>query len=883
MITYDQLYIVATAFKRAKRNNGREIYRDLKIMKSKKATSVKALSNARLLRTVAIGLAMSFLATACSPTEPPSKVVSENDFHTKRAALIAKLSENDNVFSVLNAQIDNSDPASEQYWQWRVDQYLYGRYREYQEVYDIFRDGKKFKDIYPLVNEDLGPKRPLSEALPELPEGHFTENLQGNPHRGWQYLDGDTLYITYQGQLTDPHVATYNMITHEWRGPVKAAESTLSKGNRKIDSHGRPIIEMDTQGYLHIVYGGHGGEREDGLNPLSIDTPHAGGRMLHVVSKIPYDISEFEYVDDITPFASYTKSYKMGNGDIYLFTRAGTHKSPWVYYKMPAGSKRFEEPVIITLPTPQTDDPINVDTFYINPLKISDTEIAISFLWHECNFLETHDKETYARINAYYMRLDTSNGLFYNAQGENIELPVTIDVANEKMLAFDSRDKEETPFTTSPLVLDNGSPAVAYQARTKSYSEWRVASFNDGQWHHSLPMPGTINRTLKDENNNPVSSILDLEVLGKTSDNQTAVTVYRDGDGITYFSTVESKNATDWKVVKVHLALDNTRIQMEAIKDWEGLSKGVILNIKKGAAQRLYLWHDGEFQSPGQLTSTSADDSTDAKLFYESFENGGWNAASPRGFTPGLDNSLAKNFMFNQLQTDSAFSLEPNIVRSGDYSAKLYWKHKAPASYNGDPQKLDNVDRKAMFHGFKTSKVLGAEVWYGFSFYFPSEGTRNEPNNWLFFQIHGSADKRLNEHSRNPPFSLTLTSEGMRGAWKWDPHELSPTRNGDGTAHFEIPGSKQDYLDRWVDFVLRAKVDYTKASTGILELWVDGKKVLNKHNIRFGYNDDKGIYPSWGMYFNGDLSGMQNDHYLYLDEIRMTDATNANYKDVAPR
>ena len=87
---------------------------------------------------------------------------------------------------------------------------------------------------------------------------------------------------------------------------------------------------MDTQGYLHIVYGGHGGERADGLNPLSIDTPHAGGRMLHVVSRKPYNISEFEYVDDITPFASYTKSYKMGNGDIYLFTRAGTHKSPWV-------------------------------------------------------------------------------------------------------------------------------------------------------------------------------------------------------------------------------------------------------------------------------------------------------------------------------------------------------------------------------------------------------------------------------------------------------------------------------------------------------------------------------------------------------------------------
>jgi hypothetical protein len=852
-------------------------------MKIKKNTPTARLPNTGLFRGIALGLTLGLLTTACAPTEKPQQTLSGNDFFAQRAALIAKYSKSDNVFSALDAQIAPSDPKSRQYWQWRVDQYLYGQYPEYQQLYNNFKGTKDFNDIYPLVNEDLGPTKPLPEALPELPEGHFTENLRGNPHRGWQYLDGDTLYITYQGHLTDPYVATYNIVTHSWKGPFKAAESTLSKGDRKIDSHGRPIIEMDTQGYLHIVYGGHGGEREDGLNPLSIDTPHAGGRMLHVVSKNPYDISEFEYVDDITPFASYTKSYKMGNGDIYLFTRAGTHKSPWVYYKMPAGSKRFEEPVIITWPTPQSGAPINVDTFYINPLKISDTEIAISFLWHECNFLEIHDKETYARVNAYYMRLDTTDGTFYNANGENIALPVTIDVANEKMLAFDSTDKEETPFTTSPLMLDDGRPAVAYQARTKSYREWRVASFNDGQWQHSLPMPNTVNRTLKDEKDNPVSNILNLEVLDTTSDKHTAVTVYRDEDGITYFSTAVSTNGTDWKVVKIHLALDNTRIQMEAIKDAEGLSKGVILNIKKGAAQRLYLWHDDEFQSPGKINSAGTDASTDAPLFYESFENGGWNAASPRGFTPGLNNSLAKNFMFNQLQTDSAFSLEQSIVRSGNYSAKLYWKHKSPASYNGDPQKLDNVDRKAMLHGFKTSKVLGAEAWYGFSFYFPSEGTQDEPNSWLFFQIHGSADKRLKEHSRNPPFSLTLTPEGMRGAWKWDPHELSPTRNGDGTAHFEIPGNKQDYLDRWVDFVLRAKVDYTEASTGILELWIDGKKVLNKHNIRFGYNDDKGIYPSWGMYFNGDLSGMQNDHYLYLDEVRMTDATDANYKDVAPR
>lgn len=266
----------------------------------------------------------------------------------------------------------------------------------------------------------------------------------------------------------------------------------------------------------------------------------------------------------------------------------------------------------------------------------------------------------------------------------------------------------------------------------------------------------------------------------------------------------------------------------------------------------------------------------------ESFENGGWNAASPRGFTPGLDKSLPKEFMFNQLQGEHAFVLEDEIVRSGKYSAKLVWKHENPAAFNGNKKKLDNVDRKAMFHGFKTDKVMGAEAWFGFSFYFPSDGTQNELNSWLFFQIHGSADKKLKEASRNPPFSITLKKDGLVGSWKWDPDKLSTTRKGKGTKHFSIPGAKSEYLDRWVDFVLRMKVDYSSTKTGLLELWIDGKKVLSEHNIQVGYNDDKGIYPSWGMYFNGDLSVMKNDHYLYLDEIKMTTDPSATYEDVAP-
>ncbi|MBB1379335.1 hypothetical protein [Pseudoalteromonas sp. SR43-2] len=558
-------------------------------------TPYKALTLNRIKKVIFLNLGIyaGLLSTACSTNVPANQ---NTGFSDERAALIKKYSATDNVFSTLQNQVEPNDPQSSEYWRWRIDQYLYGAYPEYQTIYDKYTQGKSFHQIYNLPHENLGPKKALPTSLPKLPEGYFTDNLQGNPHTGWHDVIGDKVFITYQGHLTDPYIASYDLNTHQWDGPYKAAESTLSKGDRKIDSHGRPIIEQDSKGHFHIIYGGHGGEREDGLNPFSIDTPHAGGRMLHVMSEKPNDISKFVYVNDITPFASYTASEKMANGDIYLFTRAGTHKSPWVYYKMPSGAQKFEKPVTITVPTPQKHNPINVDTFYITPKKVSDTEIAISSLWHECNFLEVHNKTNYGRINSYYMKLDTTTDTFYNAQNEKLALPITLAKANKKTLAFDSTQREETPFSTTPIMLENNIPAVAYQARTKQYREWRVTSFENGQWKHSQPMPGTVNRFLLDSKNNPITNILKLEVLNKEQNQYRAAVTYKDAKGQSIFATAISNDAQNWRVDKTYLGLAKSRIEMKVVKKEQGTAVAVLLNVKKGSAQRIYLWSEGKFR-----------------------------------------------------------------------------------------------------------------------------------------------------------------------------------------------------------------------------------------------------------------------------------------------
>lgn len=520
----------------------------------------------------------------------------EQAFFEKRQALIIKHSHNDPTFAVMQ----NEKSFTREYWRLRLDQYMYGQYPEYQAIYDAYTKGKSFTEIYALPEEDLGPKFDIPTKLPAIPEGYFTGNMHGNSHTGWHTISNNKLYITYQGDLTDPYVARYDLSKNTWQGPYKAGVSDLSKGDRKLDSHGRPIIEVDSKGHIHIIFGGHGGEREDGLNPLSIDTPHAGGRMKHVVSIRPHDISEFVEVHDINPFASYAKSYKMANGDIYFFTRAGTHKSPWLYYKMKNGEQRFEAPVMITWPSTQKDDPILVDTFYINPVKVSDTDIVITSLWHACNFKEEHNRTHYNRLNAYYMKLDTNNDRFYNIENEVLSLPITLAAANLHTQAYDSEKAKETSFSTRPYVLENGSHAVAYEAMGEGYREWRLAKYDENKWSHGHPMPGTTNRRLLDKSGKEISQIQTLELLQQDENSARAAVVYREKDGNSAFAMATSTSANDslqtWQIESVSLEVAKARLQMRAVKDDSDNTIGLIINVRKGGSQRLYLWHEGQLR-----------------------------------------------------------------------------------------------------------------------------------------------------------------------------------------------------------------------------------------------------------------------------------------------
>ena len=269
-------------------------------------------------------------------------------------------------------------------------------------------------------------------------------------------------------------------------------------------------------------------------------------------------------------------------------------------------------------------------------------------------------------------------------------------------------------------------------------------------------------------------------------------------------------------------------------------------------------------------------------LFGDDFESGCWDVSNPKADHDTRCPGQGVLWKHAQLQGPHAIAFVTEPVRSGNYAVRFKWLHQNPGQWEGNPEKVSNNEKKAMLHAPGVKKNKGAERWYGFSVYFPSDGMKKDRFNRLFFQLHATPDHDLNEPWRQPPAAMNLSNEGLTADWTWDSARVSPRNENivQNRTSIDIPGDWDDYVDRWVDIVWHVKVDCSDNQEGIIEIWVDGKKVADAHGIRFGYNDELGLYPSYGLYWYQGKG--EYDHWIYLDEVRIGEGS-CSYSDVAPR
>ena len=338
-----------------------------------------------------------------------------------------------------------------------------------------------------------------SSALVTERQDHFADNGLGNAvaviqHPAGEHHNGIT-YLSYQGPQEDPYVVSYNHNTDEWLGPFKAGVSIMGKDpnrKKKIDNHGKPTMIIDNEGYIHVFFGGHGGlDHLHGPNPLG---NHHYGENKHVVSKRPYDITEWEELDTIPPFGTYNQVVKMDNGDIYLFYRHGAHRSDWVYHKSTDNGRTFGKPVSF-LKHKRRTDLAAVDSWYPFVTKGVGDQIIVNFDYHLCwdnAGAPDHRGHTANRQDIYYMVFDTGDDEWRNIHGDKLPMPLTREVAEKKALV--ARSNGLWSFN-GPVTLDNkGYPHIGITmgedlgvSKTGGPKEMRHYRWTGSEWVGGKP------------------------------------------------------------------------------------------------------------------------------------------------------------------------------------------------------------------------------------------------------------------------------------------------------------------------------------------------------------------------------------------------------------
>ncbi len=238
-------------------------------------------------------------------------------------------------------------------------------------------------------------------------------------------------------------------------------------------------------------------------------------------------------------------------------------------------------------------------------------------------------------------------------------------------------------------------------------------------------------------------------------------------------------------------------------------------------------------------------------------------------------------------------------------------KARVETSLGANQYKLTKSNTAGAAGGTPTGKgfTYGAERWFGYSVYFPTSGNTGwgTPNSPLIFQIFGNGSSssdgaspilhfQLGENGAfevetefsAEPGDLTSAQDYLRTYVRAPTGGSAPTPaqweilKADGMFRYHLKNfaspSAAYTRDTWHDVVVHWKKGYTKA-TGLIEIWLDGVKIVDIPAFPTTRNDFPESFLKTGIY-SGPKTGTEK-YTMYVDSWRAYDE-NGTYEAVDP-
>jgi len=125
----------------------------------------------------------------------------------------------------------------------------------------------------------------------------------------------------------------------------------------------------------------------------------------------------------------------------------------------------------------------------------------------------------------------------------------------------------------------------------------------------------------------------------------------------------------------------------------------------------------------------------------------------------------------------------------------------------------------------------GDEIWLGFAMYLPEDFVFEPQISWVttgIMELQYRTDMPPNTSTKGGPFALGLANGTLKADLKYSPtfHPKDSTETHEMTYK----------LETGVWYAIVCHVKFSLVGDGFAEIWINGQKTMNKHNISIGYD-----------------------------------------------
>lgn len=275
------------------------------------------------------------------------------------------------------------------------------------------------------------------------------------PHAVYDAASGRT-FIAFLGLERDLYVVSYDHFTGDTDGPVEVGAYPIADDN----DHGAPTLAIDSDGYLHVVWGSHNSAHQ------------------HSVSDSPRDISAWTTAAVTGASGTYPNLVVTDGGDLLLFDRAGTgHAGSFPaheYIGVRASSDGGATWGTYTAIVDTTGSPEAASDAYLSAVSYVDGLVHLTWIVARG---AAHDG---TRTNVYHATYDPDTGTLANAAGTSLGTSIVWSEHSDCLVYSGS-----PIYTARHLVLPSGRIMVAYQVGTISSGEAGSFSLHVAVWDGS--------------------------------------------------------------------------------------------------------------------------------------------------------------------------------------------------------------------------------------------------------------------------------------------------------------------------------------------------------------------------------------------------------------